>query len=98
MTWLAPWRAILKKKRNEKLTKYRQIAFEIREKRDGYIVEIVPFVIGCCGGGLQHMIKAIRKTIVDENISLQIAKEMQKIVVNESESILRRVLSGLIQA
>ena len=44
------------------------------------------------------MIKAIRKTIDDENISLQIAKEMQKIVVNESESILRRVLSGLIQA
>ena len=93
-----PMEGNIEKKRNEKLTKYRQIAFEIREKRVGFTVEVVPLIIGCCGGGLKNTIKAIKKTIDDENISLQIAKEMQKIVVNESESILRRVLSGLIQA
>ena len=37
-------------KHREKLTKYQQLAFEMREKRPGYRVETVPIVIGCLGG------------------------------------------------
>ena len=33
-------------KRNEKMTKYRQLAFELRERRPGYNITTVPVVIG----------------------------------------------------
>ena len=93
-----PMEINIEKKRNEKLSKYRQIAFEIREKRKDHRVEIVPLIIGCCGGGFKNALAAINKTIENEKQSFKITREIQKIIVNESESILRKVLSGLIQA
>ena len=42
-------------KHREKLTKYQQLAFEMREKRPEYRVEIVPIVIGCLGGGMKQV-------------------------------------------
>ena len=33
-------------KRMEKLTKYRQLAFEMSEKRPGYVIKVVPVIIG----------------------------------------------------
>ena len=87
----------IEKKKNEKLTKYRQIAFEIREKRKHYLVEIVPLIIGCCGGGFKEAKKSIEKVMNDEKASFHLTREMQKLVVCESESIIRKVLSGLIQ-
>ena len=88
----------LEKKRNEKLTKYRQIAFEIREKRKDYFVQIVPLIIGCCGGGFKNARLAINKTLRNDKESFRITKDIQKTVICESESILRKVLSGLIQS
>ena len=44
-------------KREEKMCKYQQLFFELRERRQGYMVKFVPVVIGCLGGGN----KAIRK-------------------------------------
>ena len=93
-----PMEMNIQKKRNKKLTKYRQIAFEIREKRKDYRVEIVPLIFGCCGGGFKDALVSINKIIENKTESFKIAQEIQKIVVNESESILRKVLSGLIQA
>ena len=61
-------------------------------------MEIVPLIIGCCGSGFKNALAAINKTIEDEKQSFKITREIQKIIVNESESILRKVLSGLIQA
>ena len=55
-------------------------------------------IIGCCGGGFKNALAAINKTIENEKQSFKITREIQKIIVNESESILRKVLSGLIQA
>ena len=40
------------KKREEKVKKYQQLCYEIRERRDGYKVKIIPVVIGCLGGGM----------------------------------------------
>ena len=53
-------------KRAEKTTKYRQIAFETRERRPGYKVHIVSVVVGALVGG----IKALRfdlKKIFENN-------------------------------
>ena len=93
-----PMESNLEKKRNEKLTKYRQIAFEIREKRKDCYVEIVPLIIGCCGGGFKNAMLAVNKTLENEKESYRITRDMQKTVLCESESILRKVLSGLIQS
>ena len=40
----------------EKLEKYQQLAFEIRERRPGYKVIVIPIVIGCLGGGMRRAI------------------------------------------
>ena len=37
-------------KHAEKLQKYQQLGFEIRERQLGYNVMIIPIVIGCLGG------------------------------------------------
>ena len=43
------------KKREEKVKKYQQLCYEIRERRDGYKVKIIPVVIGCLGGGMKRL-------------------------------------------
>ena len=50
----------------EKLTKYQQLAFKMREKRPEYRVEIVPIVIGCLGGGMKQVECQVKKIITDE--------------------------------
>ena len=42
-------------KHHEKVTKYQQLTFEMREKRPEYRVEIVPIVIGCLVGGMKQV-------------------------------------------
>ena len=39
----------------EKTTKYRQIAFETRERRPGYEVYVIPIVVGALGGGIKAL-------------------------------------------
>ena len=39
-------------KNKEKRLKYQQFAFELKERRPGYRVEVIPIVIGCMGGGV----------------------------------------------
>jgi hypothetical protein len=34
-------------KREEKIRKYHQLCFELRERREGYRVKVIPSVIGC---------------------------------------------------
>ena len=36
------------------MTKYRQLAFEMRERRPGYEIVIFPVVIGALGGGMKQ--------------------------------------------
>ena len=52
-------------KRMEKLTKYRQLAFETRERRPGYVIKVVPVIIGALGGGMK-MLETKLKTIFDD--------------------------------
>ena len=84
-------------KRMEKLTKYRQLAFETRERRPGSVIKVVPVIIGALGGGMK-MLKTKLKTIFDDQELVdKIAGEMQRTVLMDSESIICGVISGLLQ-
>ena len=82
----------------EKLTKYRQLAFELRERRPGYDVQVVPVIIGALGGGIKMTISEVSKLFENHENVERIVGEMQKTVLMDSESTIRRVLSGLVQS
>ena len=79
-------------KMNEKRQKYmyQQLAFEIRERRPGYKVEI-----GCMGGGAGVMKGQVRKILISSNVE-QTCREMLRTTVMESESIVRKVISNIV--
>ena len=52
-------------KRNEKIQKYQRQCFELRERQQGYIVKVIPVIIGCCGGGLRELKRDLQE-IFDE--------------------------------
>ena len=87
------------KKRDDKVTKYQQLCFEVRERREGYTVEVILTIIGCLGRGMKELrtnIKRILKNYCGDNELDIIANEVQKTVLWESESIIRKTLSGLL--
>ena len=54
-------------KRNEKVTKYRQLAFELRERRPGYNITIVPVVIGALGEGIKEVLRDVERVFSDHS-------------------------------
>ena len=84
-------------KRGEKIRKYKQLSFELRERREDFIVKVVPSVIGCLGGGLKRLKEDIKELFTDDKELECTCREMQKSVVWESETIMRKILSGLIR-
>ena len=102
-----PSESNIEDKLREKISKYQQLAFEIREKRPGYLVEIIPFVIGCLGGRMKKLEDAMAKLIPEEKRRLKITREMQKVGEKwkkemleemESETIVRKIKSRTVQA
>ena len=91
-----PSESNIEDKLREKRFKYQQLVFEIREKRTGYLVEIIPFVIGCLGGGMKKLEDEMAKLIPEEK--QKITREMQKVVLMESETIVRKIKSRIVQA
>lgn len=81
-----------------KLRKYQQLVFETRKKRPGYGVEVIPVIIGCMGGGVEKTSKAVAKVIEGERNVTRIVRTMQQTVLMEGETIIRKVLSGLVQS
>ena len=75
-------------KREEKIRKYQQLCYKLRESRDGYKVKIIPVVNGCLGGGMKRLKDDIRELFNDEKHLHRISREMQKIVLWESETII----------
>ena len=69
-------------KREEKMRKYQQLCFELRERREGYTVIVIPSVIGCFGGGIKELKANIKRNFDYHNAKeLElIAREMQKTV------------------
>ena len=83
-------------KRTEKLTKYR-LAFETRERRPDYDITVIPVIIGAPGGGMKRFRTELKKMFQKNEHIDKIACEMQRTVLIDSESIVCRVISGLIQ-
>ena len=65
-------------KRNEKIQKYQQLCFELRE-RQGYKGKVIPAIRGCCGGRLRELKRVLRE-LFDEKTTVRITKEMQETV------------------
>ena len=84
-------------KKAEKTTKYRQIAFETRERRPGYKLHIVPVVVGALVGGIKTLRFELKKIFENNELLYKIIVIMQRAVLMDSESIIQRVISGLIQ-
>ena len=84
--------------RNEKQTKYRQLAFELRERRAGYKIKVTPIVIGALGGGVKETKRQINLIFDKDELSEKVVGEMQKTILMDSETLIRKVLSGLIQS
>ena len=93
-----PQQRNIQAKRLDKLTKYRQLAYETRERRLGYEIMVVPLIIGALGGGVKQIFSDMGKIFEDKNILNRTICEMQKTVLMDSETTSRKVLSGLIQA
>ena len=53
MAW--PQQRKVEAKRLEKLTKYRQLAYESRERHPEYEMMVAPLVIGALGGGIRQI-------------------------------------------
>ena len=86
----------IKEKMNEKRHKYQQLAFEVRERRPGYRVEVIPVVIGCMGGGAGMMRSQVGKILMTGGDVDRVCREMLRMTVMETESILRKVISGIV--
>ena len=56
-------------KRDEKQTKYRKLAFELREWRAEYKIYVIPVVIGALGGGIKEVIHEVKKIFKQDDLS-----------------------------
>ena len=92
-----PQQQNIETKRIEKLTKYRQLAFETRERRPDYVFTVVPLIIEALGGGMRQLGKDVGMIFENNDVTKKIICEMQKTVLMDSETTARKVLSGLMQ-
>ena len=84
-------------KRLEKLTKYRQLAYEYRERKPEYEIIVTPLVIAALNGGIRQITAAMGKSFENKDLLERTNCEMQKTVLMDSETTSRKVLSGLVQ-
>ena len=81
----------------EKLTKYTQLAYELRERRPGYKITVTPLTIGALGGGIKSAMVELSNVFSKNELAKQVVGEMRKTIFMDSESTIRKVLSGLTQ-
>ena len=63
----------------------------------GMLASIVPFLVGCLGGGMKKLEEQIKKLIKGKSRQKWVVREIQKIVLMESEAILKKIMSGVVQ-
>ena len=79
----------------KKIPKYQKLK-ELLERRPRFMGKVAPLVIGCLGRGMKQFEEDIRD-LFDEKETFKIADKIQKTVSWERESIVRRVMSGLMK-
>ena len=65
------------------------------QRRPSYDVYVLPVVIGALGGGIKTLGKDLKKVFHDNELLDEVVATIQKTVLMDSESIIRRVMSGL---
>ena len=86
-------------KRVEKIGKYNRICFELRERREGYTVKVIPTIVGCLRGGMKELKESIGQIFKYNNNDKElewISRQMKKTVLWQSESLIMKVLPGLL--
>ena len=78
-------------KRTEKLTKYRQLALETRERRPVYKICVVLLVVGALGGSIKELKVDLKKIFDNYELLDEVVAMMQRTVLTDSESIVQRV-------
>ena len=86
----------IEKKRLEKKSNYKQLAIEIRERRPGFEVKVVPLV-SVFGGCLKEILKKLKNMFDKDDLCERIVPEMQKTILMDSEIIIKKVLLRFIQ-
>ena len=69
----------------------------MRQRREQYWVTVVLLVIGYLGGGIKQLTKGIKVLFKPEDVN-SILSEMQKVVLWDSETKLRKVISEYVQS
>ena len=93
---------------DEKETKYRQLTFELRERRSECKIYVIPVIIGALCGCIKEAIYEVKKIIKQDDSSKKIVGEMQRTVkqlyrkycqdiLMDSETIIQKILLGLVQ-
>ena len=84
------------KNRLEKSIDYWQLASEVQSP--GFKVKVVLLVISAFGGAVKEILKQLENMFEKVDLCEKIVAEMQKTILMDSESIIRKVLSGLVQS
>ena len=63
------------------------------------MVNLVPTIIGCLGGRIKELKESLKRIFENDNDKEleSFAREMQKTIFWENESLMRKVLSGLLK-
>ena len=69
----------------EKLTKYRQLAYEFRERHPEYRIIVVPILIGALGDSIRQIMVGMGNTFENKDLFRRTICEMQKTVLMDSE-------------
>ena len=82
-------------KRDEKIGKYHRLCCELRERREDSMVKEISTIIGCLGGGIKKLKSCISQISENDNNDKElesISREMEKTVLWESKSLIRKAL------
>ena len=69
----------------EKLTKYRQLAYEFRERHPEYKLMVVPLLIGPLGDGIRQIMVGMGNIFLNKDLFRRTICEMPKTVLMDSE-------------
>ena len=67
------------------------------ERRPGYTV-ILSVIIGAFGGGMKKTMNELTKLLTKQELVVKTATEMQKTILMNSETLLRKVFFGLVES
>ena len=85
-------------KRRDEFTRYQKLALEMRERRLGCTVVIVSVIIGALGGGMKKKLNELTKLLTKQELVVKTAAKIQKTILMDSETLLRKLFSGLVQS